>query len=94
MSLTVTERAAEALKETLNGVDHEAGEVLRLVPGAQDPKGQLALALDRARDGDQVVEHEGAAVLVVEKELSESLSASTLDAEEGLDGPQLRLIPV
>lgn len=85
MALAVTEKAAEALKETLGSVDHEPDQVLRLVPSATD-QAELGLALDQTREGDQVVEYEGSAVLVLESSVSESLSASTLDVKEGPEG--------
>ena len=65
--LTVTETAKQLLKETLlaHSDDPEAG--LRL---SMKPPGQLGIMLDSEAEGDQVVEHEGAKVLLVASELA------------------------
>ncbi len=92
MSLTVTDRAAAALKETLDSLDHQPEETLRLVPRtANGTTSELGLALDESRDGDQVVDYDGETVMVIDDGLSEALSAATLDLEEGPQGPALTL---
>lgn len=64
---------------------------MRLVPGASDNVGgELGLALDQARAGDQIVEYGGSAVLVVESSLSEFFK-TTLEVREG---PELTLAHV
>ena len=62
MALSVTERAAEALHNTLESIDREPEQVLRLVPQSEG----LGLALDEKREDDQVIEYEGEAVMVME----------------------------
>ena len=65
--LTVTQSAKQLLKESLlaHSDDPEAG--LRL---SMKPSGQLGVMLDSEAEGDQVVEHEGARVLLVASELA------------------------
>ena len=84
--LTVTESAKEQLKETLlaNTDDPEIGLRLTLEPG-----GQFGLVLGREQEGDQVVEHEGAKVLLVATELAPAVDGITLDVQETADGPKL-----
>jgi len=88
MPMTVTEDAAAALKETLESVEHGPEQVLRLVSGP----GDFALALGEPREGDQLVEHEGSVVMAIEDTLSDLLEATTLDVEEGPQGPKLTLV--
>ena len=84
--LTVTESAKQLLKEmlTARSDDPEAG--LRLL---LKPPGQFGIVLDREAEGDQVVEHEGAKVLLVASELVPVVEGVTLDVQDTPDGPQL-----
>lgn len=84
--LTATESAKEQLKETLlaNTDDPEIGLRLTLEPG-----GQLGLVLGREQEGDQVVEHEGAKVLLVASELAPAVDGVTLGVQDTADGPKL-----
>lgn len=84
--LNVTESAKQMLKEALvaNTNDPEAG--LRLVP---DESGQFTLVLGHKEKGDQVVEHEGSKVLLVDRELSGGLAGETLDCKDSPEGSRL-----
>ena len=84
--LTVTESAKQLLKKTLrsHSDDPEAG--LRL---SMDSGGQLEMVIDSEAEGDQVVEHEGAKVLLVAPELAPALEGVTLDIQDTADGPKL-----
>jgi hypothetical protein len=87
--INVTERAKEKLKELRSTKLAEAGfenpEVsLRL---DQASPGQLGIFPDVPREGDHVVEHEGAPVLFVAEEIAQTVSGTTIDCEEG--GAQL-----
>ena len=84
--LNVTEGAKKVLKETLvtNTSDPRAG--LRLV--ANEP-GLFTLVLDQEKKGDQVVEHEGSKVLLVDRELSRELGGETIDRQESPEGARL-----
>ena len=53
--------------------------------------GHLALILDMYRDGDEVVEHEGERVLVMEAELAEDTSRLVFDCMDTLDGRELTI---
>ncbi|MEK7863215.1 MAG: hypothetical protein AAB295_08130 [Chloroflexota bacterium] len=87
----VTERAREILneilKETLDEMLEEPDMVLRL--GATDSG--LGVYLDKQNEDDQVVEHEGRAVLLISSELSTALGGKTIDAEEAADGSHIVL---
>jgi Fe-S cluster assembly iron-binding protein IscA len=83
--IAVTERAKEELKRLRSDkVDHPQA-VLRLVSSDQG----LGLGVDVEMPGDQVVEHEGTKVLVVEEKLAGMLDGITLDVDETTEGPQL-----
>jgi Fe-S cluster assembly iron-binding protein IscA len=75
MALIVTERAAEALFDTLESVEREPEQVLRLVP----QQGGLTLTLDEQQESDQTVEYQGSTVMVVEPEIGDRLTGITLD---------------
>lgn len=86
--VTVTDRAKHELKTVLSEHTQDDDQGLRLVV---TPTGQLGLGLDVARDGDQVVECEGAKVLLVGEEISPALDGATVDVEETLTGPRLTI---
>jgi hypothetical protein len=81
--VNVTERAKEKLKElktqSLSQISVEAPNIgLRL---DQASAGQLGIFPDSQREGDQVVEHEGAPVLFVGEAIAEAVSGTTIDCE-------------
>jgi len=84
--LTVTESAKQLLKETLRerSDDPETGIRLSVKEG-----GQFGIVLDSESEGDQVVEHEGAKVLLVAPELATALEENTLDVQDTGEGPKL-----
>ena len=51
--------------------------------------GQLGLVLGKEGYGDQVVEHEGAKVLLVAPELAPVVDGVTLEVQDTPDGPKL-----
>jgi Fe-S cluster assembly iron-binding protein IscA len=82
--VTVTEGAKEELQKALssaNVADPELG--LRVV---REPTGRIELVLDREREGDQVVEHEGSKVLLIDKEMAVALQSLTIACEERPEG--------
>lgn len=85
--LTVTDRAAERLKESIEATDIADEQTLRLV---QTDAG-LELAIDQERDGDQVVRSAGRTVLVIDADVGVLVDGATLDAVEGPQGPRLVL---
>lgn len=84
--LTVTESAKQLLKETLLAHTDDPEIGLRLSLKAP---GQLGIVLDREAEGDQVVEHEGAKVLLVASGLVPVVDGVTLDVQDTPDGPKL-----
>ena len=87
--INVTERAKEKLKElksqSLSQVNVEASNLgLRL---DHSSPGQLGIFPDAHREGDQVVEHEGAPLLFVGQAIAQAVSGTTIDCEG--DGAQL-----
>ena len=59
---------------------------MRLTANAQ---GQLGLAIDVERQGDQAVEHEDSKVLLVEKNLADTLQEITIDVDDTPEGVRL-----
>jgi Fe-S cluster assembly iron-binding protein IscA len=90
--VNVTDRAKTKLKELLvkersktQGEDQPIG--LRL--GTMAP-GQFGVFPDRERADDQIVEHQGAAVLLVGQDVAEQVEHTTIDYEEESEpGPRL-----
>ncbi|MFP4174003.1 MAG: iron-sulfur cluster biosynthesis family protein [Candidatus Hydrogenedentota bacterium] len=90
MALTVTDSATAALKEVLENVEHEPEQVLRLV---FDGQGELNLALDSEKEEDQVVEQEGAKIMVIEPDVGEKLEGAVLDVKESEEGMAFTIRP-
>ena len=65
-----TELAKQELKRVLNAKTDKAEACLRLKVNDQ---GKLALAIDIEREGDQALEHEGSKLLLVERDLADTL---------------------
>jgi len=82
----VTERARQELKRILTANTDKPEACLRLTANDQ---GQLGLAIDTERQGDQAVEHEDSKVLLVEKELADTLQGITIDVEDTPEGARL-----
>jgi Fe-S cluster assembly iron-binding protein IscA len=95
--LSVTLAAKLELDDLLDqvlGLESVEGASFRLVAGPTDDDGAVAsleLQLDRPRDGDEVVEHRGRGVLVVDDASSDFLSGLTLDVVETPEGRALTL---
>ena len=93
--ITVTSEARELL-DNLRGEaladqpdlrEAQPSPALRLV--IQDS--QAALALDQERAGDQVIEHDGNPVLLVDPEIGQVLADVTIDVQETPSGNRLTL---
>jgi Fe-S cluster assembly iron-binding protein IscA len=87
--ITVTESAKQLLKETLTAHSDDPEIGLRL---SLKPPGQLGIVLDREVEGDHVVEHEGAKVLLVASDLTLVVQGVTLDVQDTEDGPNLVIL--
>lgn len=84
--LNVTERARAKLKELLTTESIDQSVALRL---GKTTSGELSIFADRERPDDQVVEHEGTAVLLIGREIAENVEGTTIDYEEADPGPGL-----
>jgi Fe-S cluster assembly iron-binding protein IscA len=85
--LTVTDTAAQYLRETLTRKEEGAPAALRIVYSEEG----YQLTLDDPKEGDQVFEQEGESYLVVDSEVGEALSDATLDVQESSQGTRLTL---
>jgi iron-sulfur cluster assembly protein len=82
--VTLTDKAAEKVKEFMNGEAAEQG--LRVaIRGGGCSGFQYALAFDQQRDGDEVFEHEGIKLLVDTESIG-FVNGSEVDYVEGLQG--------
>jgi Fe-S cluster assembly iron-binding protein IscA len=88
--ITVTDKAASALHETLdaNAKDGDAA-VLRLVSSEEG----LTLGLDRERSDDQVITHDERTILVIESSLSQAYDGAVVDAVDSPEGTRLVIQP-
>lgn len=78
--VTVTEQAAKILGEVQ--AESSSAQALRIVSAP----GGYQLTFDQEREGDQVVESEGKAVLLIASDVAESLDDATIDCERGPEG--------
>src|SRR5262249_61966215 len=85
--VTVTDRARVALKGALSRNIEEAGIGLRL---DVSDDGGLALYPDRAKAGDEIVEHEGDVLLLIADDISRPLAGAMIDVAETPEGDRLR----
>jgi Fe-S cluster assembly iron-binding protein IscA len=79
--IQVTERARETFKNKLELIERP-DVMLRL--GRMDSG--LGVFPDTLKDDDQIIEHDGRVVLVIDHEVSETLADRTIDVEEHADG--------
>ena len=84
--VSVTEGACRELKRILSEKVDWPGACLRLIDRGQ---GIIGLGIDIEIPGDQVVEYEGARVLVIEPELATNLTGITLDIDDTPAGAEL-----
>jgi len=90
--VTVTERARVTLarlKDAAHVNDVNAGLRLSLVAGY----GELGLQVDQVQPGDQVVEHAGTAVLLVDERIADALADAMIDTQPTAQGDALVLRP-
>lgn len=85
----VTDRAKDVLLDLRHSVEVADPHIaLRL---ASNTTGQLELGVDLPKEGDQVIEHRGETLLLVEENVSRGLSGAMIDYRETSDGPKLTL---
>ncbi|MFH1647012.1 MAG: hypothetical protein ABID71_04890 [Chloroflexota bacterium] len=82
----VTRRAKEELKRLLAAEKEGPGVSLRIMDRG---RGKLGLGTGTAAPGDEVVEDEGRALLVVGPRLAAKVRQISLDAYDTPDGPEL-----
>jgi Fe-S cluster assembly iron-binding protein IscA len=87
LMVTVTERAAELLKEIQEGHEESASKVLRLVNRGD----RFEFAFDERREGDQVVQSADTDVLLVANDVAELLGDATIDSQDTPAGPRFTL---
>jgi Fe-S cluster assembly iron-binding protein IscA len=82
--VSVSEQAKVLLLERKRAANiHEPDAGLRV---AADPAGQWILVADRPRSGDQVVEHEGVTVLLVDPDTQSVLVGAMVDCLHTAEG--------
>jgi Fe-S cluster assembly iron-binding protein IscA len=79
--IQVTERARETFKNKLE--DLKRPDVMLRI-GRTDSG--LGVFPDTLKDDDEIIEHSGRAVLLIDQEVSETLANTTIDVEEHADG--------
>lgn len=84
--MQVTESAKQELKNILSAKVDEPTAGLRL--NVSSP-GEFGLSIDVEEAGDQVFEHEGLKVLLVEQGLATSLEGVTIDFQDTSEGSRL-----
>ncbi len=85
--VTVTEHAAQLLKEIQEGQEESAGKVLRLV----NRGGKFELAFDERREGDEIIQSGDTDVLLVATDVAELLGDATIDCQDTPSGPRFTL---
>jgi len=89
--VTVSERAKERLFEQKQAAKLDDSTVgLRVAPG---PTGQWMLIADHEREDDQIVEHRGSTVLLLDPVAQSALDGVQLDCVQTTDG-QIELVLV
>jgi Fe-S cluster assembly iron-binding protein IscA len=78
--ITVTASAAERIRHDLQAINAEPGACIRLFR-SQSAVNQLDIALDKEREGDQVVVSEGIKIFLLDSELSQTLEGTIIDYE-------------
>lgn len=78
--ITVTASAAERIRHDLQAINAEPGVCIRLFR-SRSAVNQLDFALDKEREGDQVVLSEGIKIFLLDSELSQTLDGTIIDYE-------------
>ncbi len=84
---TVTEKAAQYLRQVLDSREEATSQLLRIVSRS----GSYELTLDDPQESDEVLQYEGRSYLLVAPEVVESLSNATIDVHEIAEGAPPRL---
>jgi hypothetical protein len=84
-------KVTDAAIDLLETIDKPTHTVLRLEPDLE--RGAIALEVGAPRDGDEVVEADGADVLHVSGAVAQELDGALIDVVETDVGPQLSVMP-
>lgn len=77
--LEISSKAKQLCSETLRQLPGEASpKLLRIDYGS----GRVAIALDKPQADDEILHHQGRAVLAVPKDFADALSGLTLDVHD------------
>jgi Fe-S cluster assembly iron-binding protein IscA len=85
--LTVTDRAAQLLKDLQDAQEERGDKVLRLVNRGDG----FELGLDESREDDQIVQSGETNVLLIGADVCEFLGEATIDCVDTPGGPRLTL---
>lgn len=85
--VTVTEHAAQLLKEIQEGHEESPSKVVRLVNQGD----RFEFAFDERREGDEVIQNGDTDVLLVGTDVSELLGDATIDCQDTPTGPRFTL---
>lgn len=83
--VTVTEPAAQKLRENLQAVATDPEVGIRLILSSTTPN-RIEMVLDKDKEGDQVVESEGAKILLLDPQIAQLLEGMVIDYEEKPQG--------
>ena len=86
--LNVTDEATAFIGKALDAQSQHDTDVFRLSRSGQD----LEFAIDKEHEGDQVVQADDRAVLVIESEISQALDGATIDTIDTPEGKQLTVL--
>ncbi|MFC1988475.1 hypothetical protein ACFLVJ_01405 [Chloroflexota bacterium] len=86
--INVTGKAIQELKRILYTAVDMPQARLRLIDRGQE---ELGLGIDIEMPGDELVEHDGSPILVVEHGLAERLNGLTIDVDDAPEGFRLVL---
>ena len=85
-AITLTDKAADKIRELLAGQEDSEGQALRVaVRGGGCSGFQYALAFDKTKDDDHILEDRGVSV-IVDKVSMQFVFGSEVDFVEGLQG--------
>lgn len=76
--ITVTASAAERIRNDLQAINREPGVCLRLFR-SRSTASQLDMALDKEREGDQVVVSAGIKIFLLDPDMNHALEGTIID---------------
>ena len=89
--VTVTALAAEKLREGLQAATTDPEACIRLALSPSVPN-RIEMVLDKAKEEDQVVENEGAKLILLDPEIAQVLEGMVIDYDESPQGGKFTLV--